>query len=198
MVTDEVIRKGNDIVFAPTVDIVRTPLAGRVFEAIGGEDPYLSTRLAVPWIEAAQRRGLIATVKHYAGNNQEGTGPAADQARPGNRAAVGALAPIGNRTRIDARIDERTLNELYLPMFEAAVKRADVGSVMCAYNRVNGPFACESRALQEHVLRRRWGFKGMTIADYGAAHDTGASLVNGLDIEPWPAQSTRPPRSTRL
>jgi beta-glucosidase len=193
VVRDEVERKGNDIVFAPTVDIVRTPLAGRVFEAIGGEDPYLSTRMSTPWIEAAQRRGLIATVKHYAGNNQEGTGPNADQARPGNIAAVtGALAPIGNRTRIDARIDERTLHELYLPMFEAAVKRAHVGAVMCAYNRVNGPFACESRALLDGVLRRRWGFRGMTIADYGAAHDTSASLAGGLDIEPWPAQTYAP------
>jgi beta-glucosidase len=193
VVSDEVERKGNDIVFAPTVDVVRTPLAGRVFEAIGGEDPYLSTRMSVPWIEAAQRRGLIATVKHYAGNNQEGTGPDADQARPGNAAAVvGALAPIGNRTRIDARIDERTLNELYLPMFEAAVKHAHVGAVMCAYNRVNGPFACESRALLENVLRSRWGFRGMTIADYGAAHDTGASLTGGLDIEPWPARTYAP------
>ena len=193
VVSGEVEAKGDDIVFAPTVDIVRTPLAGRVFEAIGGEDPYLSTRMSVPWIEAAQRKGLIATVKHYAGNNQEGTGPDADQARPGNAAAVvGALAPIGNRTRIDARIDERTLHELYLPMFEAAVKRARVGAVMCAYNKVNGPYACESRALLEGILRRRWGFRGMTIADYGAAHDTGPSLTGGLDLEPWPAQTYGP------
>jgi beta-glucosidase len=187
VIADEVIKKGNDIVFAPTVDIVRTPLAGRVFEALGGEDPYLSSRLAVPWIKAVQDKGLIANVKHYAANNQEGTGPDANDARPGNLAvATGILAPIGNRTRIDARIDERTMRELYLPMFEAAVKEANVASVMCAYNKVNGPFACENKPLLEDILRGNWGFKGMTIADYGAAHDAGASLNNGLDIEPWP------------
>lgn len=187
VIADEVIKKGNDIVFAPTVDIVRTPLAGRVFEALGGEDPYLSSHLAVPWIKAVQAKGLIANVKHYAGNNQEGTGPAANEARPGNFAvSLGALATEGNRMRIDARIDERTLHELYLPMFEAAVKKANVASVMCAYNKVNGPFACENKPLLEDILRGQWGFKGMTIADYNAAHDAGASLVNGLDIEPFP------------
>jgi beta-glucosidase len=186
-ITDEVVKKGNDFVFAPTVDIVRTPLAGRVFEALGGEDPYLSSQLAVPWIRAAQAKGVIATVKHYAGNNQEGTGPAADEARPGNVSqSLGTLAPIGNRGRIDARIDERTLRELYLPMFEAAVERAHVGAVMCAYNRVNGPYACESEELLEDILRGDWGFGGVTIADYGAAHDAAASLTGGLDIEPWP------------
>lgn len=187
VIADEVIKKGNDIVFAPTVDIVRTPLAGRVFEALGGEDPFLSSHLAVPWIKAVQAKGLMANVKHFAGNNQEGTGPAADEARPGNFAvSVGALAPVGNRMRIDARIDERTLRELYLPMFEAAVKKANVASVMCAYNKVNGPFACENKPLLEDTLRGDWGFKGMTIADYSAAHDAGASLTGGLDIEPWP------------
>lgn len=187
VIADEVIKKGNDIVFAPTVDIVRTPLAGRVFEALGGEDPYLSSQLAVAWIREVQERGLIANVKHYAGNNQEGTGPNADDARPGNVAvSLGTLAPIGNRGRIDARIDERTLRELYLPMFEAAVKRANVASVMCAYNKVNGPYACENKPLLEDILRGEWGFEGMTIADYAAAHDAAASLTNGLDIEPWP------------
>ncbi len=187
VIADEVIKKGNDIVFAPTVDIVRTPLAGRVFEALGGEDPYLSSELAVPWIQRVQSEGLIANVKHYAGNNQEGTGPAANEARPGNFAvSLGALATEGSRMRIDARIDQRTLRELYLPMFEAAVKKADVASVMCAYNKLNGPYACENRPLLEDILRGDWGFEGMTIADYNAAHDAGASLINGLDIEPWP------------
>ena len=187
VIADEVIKKGNDIVFAPTVDIVRTPLAGRVFEALGGEDPYLSTQLAVPWIEAAQDKGLIANVKHYAGNNQEGTGPNANEARPGNFAvSLGVLATTGNRMRIDARIDERTMRELYLPMFEAAVKEANVASVMCAYNKVNGPFACANKPLLEDILRGDWGFEGFTIADYNAAHEAGASLINGLDIEPWP------------
>ena len=196
VIADEVIKKGNDVVFAPAVDIVRTPLAGRVFEALGGEDPYLSSELAVPWIEAAQAKGLIANVKHYAGNNQEGTGPAANEARPGNfTVSLGVLATVGSRMRIDARIDERTMRELYLPMFEAAVKRANVASVMCAYNSVNGFFGCENKPLLENILRGDWGFEGMTIADYGAAHNAGASLVNGLDIEPWPGVVYSPPRS---
>ncbi len=193
VIADEVIHKGNDIVFAPTVDIVRTPLAGRVFEAIGGEDPYLSTQLAVPWIRTVQRRGLIANVKHYAGNNQEGTGPAADEARPGNFAvSLGALATIGNRMRIDARIDERTMRELYLPTFEAAVKRADVGSVMCAYNKVNGPYACENRPLLEDILRGDWGFKGLTIADYDAAHDAGGLARHRARLRALARRGLRP------
>ena len=88
------------------------------------------------------------------------------------------------------------MRELYLPMFEAAVKRADVGSVMCAYNKVNGPYACENKPLLEDILRGDWGFKGLTIADYAAAHDAGASLVNGLDFEPWPGVVYGPHRST--
>jgi beta-glucosidase len=188
VIAAEEIAKGNDIVFAPTVDIIRTPLAGRLFEAIGGEDPYLSTQMSVPWIKAVQGAGLIANVKHYAGNNQEGTGPAANEARPGNFAvSLGALATEGSRMQIDARIDQRTLREMYLPMFEAAVKRAHVASVMCAYNKLNGPYACENKPLLEDILRGDWGFDGMVIADYVDNHDAGASLVNGLDIEPWPA-----------
>lgn len=186
VIADEVRKKGNDVVFAPTVDIARNPLAGRTFETYG-EDPLLATRLAVRWIRAAQRKGVIATVKHYAGNNQEGTGPLADQARPGaTLQGLGILATEGRRTEIDARVDERTMRELYLPMFEAAVKDAEVGTVMCAYNQFNGPYACESRPLLEEILREDWGFRGFTIADYGGAHDTAASLRSGLDFEPWP------------
>jgi beta-glucosidase len=197
VIADDVIKKGNDIVFAPTVDIVRTPLAGRVFEALGGEDPFLSSSLAVPWIKAVQSKGLIATVKHYLGNNQEGTGPNADNATPGNAGvSLGAFATVGKRGDIDARIDQRTLREIYLPMFEAAVKQAKVEAVMCAYNKVNGPWACENKTLLEDILRKQWGFKGMTIADYAATHDTGASLVNGLDIEPWPGVDYGPGKIT--
>ena len=193
VIADEVIKKGNDIVFAPTVDIVRTPLAGRVFEAIGGEDPYLSTQLSVPWIEAVQAKGLIANVKHYAGNNQEGTGPLANEARPGNVAvSLGVLATVGNRMRLNARIDERTMRELYLPMFEAAVKKAHVASVMCAYNKINGPYSCENKTLLEDVLRDDWGFKGFTIADYAAGFRVGPALQHGVDFEPFPGVTYGP------
>jgi beta-glucosidase len=186
VIADEVRKKGNDIVFAPTVDIARNPLAGRTFETYG-EDPLLASRLAVQWIRSAQRKGVIATVKHYAGNNQEGTGPLANEARPGaTLQGLGILATEGSRMQINAVVDERTMHELYLPMFEAAVKEAHVGTVMCAYNRFNGPYACENEPLLEQILRDDWGFRGFTIADYGGAHDTAASLRTGLDFEPWP------------
>ena len=172
LVADEVKAKGNDVVFAPTVNIMRTPLGGRSFEGYG-EDTFLAARTAVAWIKAAQEQGVIADVKHYAANNQE-----------------------TDRMSIDERIDERTLREIYLPQFEAAVKKGKAGTVMCAYNQVNSRFACENRHLLTDVLYRDWGFKGFVLADYPAAHDTAASLKNGLAFEPFgqaysPAQTTR-------
>jgi beta-glucosidase len=164
--------KGNDLVYAPTVNILRTPLWGRAFESFG-EDPFLASRTGVAWIRAAQGEGVIANVKHFAANNQEG-------------ARVEGAAPVGSRFTVDARIDERTLREIYLPHFEAAVKEGDVGSVMCAYNRVNGPHACESPELLTDILRRDWGFRGFVLADYGASKHVGAGLRAGLDLEPWP------------
>ena len=171
-VADEVKHKGNDIVHAPTVDVVRTPLAGRTFETYG-EDPLLSARMAVEWIRGAQDEGIVANVKHYAPNSQEG---------------VLGLPPIGSvigsRFTVDAVVDERTLREIYLPPFEAAVKRGHVGSVMCAYNRVNGTPACQSRFLLEQVLRREWGFRGFVLSDYIAGtKSTVASARNGLDLD---------------
>ena len=172
LVADEVKAKGNDVVFAPTANIMRTPRGGRSFEGYG-EDTFLAARTAVDWIRAAQSRGVIADVKHFAANNQE-----------------------TDRMSIDERIDERTLREIYLPQFEAAVKEGGSGTVMCAYNQVNSQFACENRHLLTDVLYGDWGFKGFVIADYPAAHDTAASLKNGLTFEPFgqaysPAQTTR-------
>ncbi len=88
------------------------------------------------------------------------------------------------------RVDERPLRELYLPQFEAAVKEARVGSVMCSYNRLNGPHACESRPLLDRILRRDWGFKGFVLADYAASKQVGTGLRAGLDFEPWPFANT--------
>jgi beta-glucosidase len=172
--------KGNDVVFAPTVNIMRTPLAGRTFEAYG-EDPFLTSRLAVGWIQGAQARGVIANVKHYAANNQEGASQAADQSQPSQ--PLGPPGTQGNRLTVDVRADERTLREIYLPHFEAAVKQGRAGSVMCSYNRT---YACENDFLLRRVLERDWGFKGYVLADYGAAKNTGSSLRNGLDFDPWP------------
>jgi beta-glucosidase len=172
LVGDEAKLKGNDVVYAPTIDLLRTPLWGRAFESLG-EDPYLTARLGVEWIRGAQAQGVIANVKHFAVNNQEGV-----------KRADGTLA--GSRHTVDARVDERTLFELYLPQFEAAVKEGRAGSVMCSYNRLNGPHACESRWLLQQVLRKRWGFHGFVLADYGASKHIGSGLRAGLDFEPFP------------
>src|SRR4051794_29651659 len=191
LVGNEVKSKGNDVVFAPTVNIMRTPLGGRTFEGYG-EDPYLAGRMAVQWIKGAQGQGVIGDVKHYAANNQEGQSPAANTGGPGQ--PLGPPPTSGNRMTVNSVIDERTLREIYLPQFEAAVKEAKVGSVMCSYNRLNGQYACENEHLLNQILKREWGFKGYVLADYGAAHPQGAvnSLNNGLDFEPWPGIGYNP------
>ena len=181
--------KGNDVVYAPTVNILRTPLWGRAFETYG-EDPLLTARIGMGWIKGAQSTGVIANVKHYAANNQEGAGEQADESRPGQ--PVGPPATEGNRLTVNVVVDERALREIYLPQFEAAVKDAKVGSVMCAYPRVNGAYACENGHLLQEVLREDWGFKGFVLADYGAAKMTAPSLNNGLDFDPWPGITYNP------
>jgi beta-glucosidase len=191
LVGQEVKSKGNDVVFAPTVNIMRTPLGGRTFEGYG-EDPYLVGRMAVGWINGAQAQGVIGDVKHFAANNQEGDSPAANAGAPGQ--PLGPPAGEGNRLFTNAVVDERTLREIYLPQFEAAVKEAKVGSIMCSYNRLNGQYACENEHLLQQILRREWGFRGYVLADYGAAHPNGTdqSLNNGLDFEPWPGWAYNP------
>src|SRR3954471_5289129 len=180
--------KGNDVIFAPTVNIMRTPLGGRTFEAYG-EDPYLVSKLGVGWIQGVQSKGLIANVKHYAANNQEGASPGANAGGPGQ--PLGPPAGEGNRMLVDTIVDERTLREIYLPHFEAAIKQGHAGSVMCSYNKVNGTYACENPHLLHDVLDG-WGFKGYVLADYGAAHNPSASLENGLDFDPWPGVAYSP------
>jgi beta-glucosidase len=150
----------QQVVLAPMVNIARAPLAGRNFETFG-EDPYLTARLAEAEITGVQAAGAIAVVKHLAANNQE-----------------------DHRQGIDARIDLRTLHEIYLPAFEAAV-RAGVGGVMCGYNQVNGAAACENRMLLHDILRGEWGFDGFVVSDWGATHTTLPSLAAGLDLEMW-------------
>ena len=184
VVGDEARKKGNDVVFAPAVNMQRTPLNGRTFEYFG-EDPFLSAAMAADWTKGLQGEGVIGNVKHYAVNNQEGIGGTFPGAPIG-----GAL--VGSRITVDARLDERTLREIYLPQFEAAVKQGDVGSVMCAYNRVNGAYACENEHLLERVLKRDWGFKGFVLTDYGAGKNTANSLNNGLDLDIWPGVIYRP------
>ena len=172
-IADEVRKKGNDVVHAPTLDIMRTPLAGRTFEGYG-EDPWLSSRLGVRWIQGAQSQGVIGNVKHFAPNSQEGAPPGVPP----------LTSAIGSRFVVDARVDPRALREIYLAPFEAAVKEANVGSIMCAYNRLNGSPACENRELLENILRRDWGFDGYVLADYGfATKSTANSVNNGLELD---------------
>jgi beta-glucosidase len=180
--------KGNDVMFAPTVNIMRTPLNGRTFESYG-EDPFLMARLGVGWVQGVQSKGLIANVKHFAANNQEGYSPGAQAGAPGQ--PLGPPPASGNRLTVDTIVDERTLREIYLPHFEAAVKRGRAGSLMCSYNRLNGQYACENPHLLQDVPRG-WGFKGFVLADYGAAKNTANSLNNGLDFDPWPGFAYSP------
>lgn len=164
--------RGDEVLQAPTVNLLRTPLWGRSFESYG-EDPLLSAAMGVAWIRAAQRQGVIAVVKHFAANNQEGA-----------RAPDGTFT--GRRFTVNAQVDPRTLRELYLPQFEAAVRDARVGAVMCAYNKVNTVHACQNRTLLTDILRREWDFRGFVLADYGASKKIGRGLAAGLDFEPYP------------
>lgn len=182
--------KGNDVLFGPTINILRTPLWGRAFEGFG-EDPFLTAQMTIPWVQGAQSQGVIANLKHFAVYNQEGSaGPAGDTVRPGQ--PLGPEPVEGNRMLVNVHIDERTLREIYLPAFEAAVKQGNVQSIMCSYPRINGQYACENQHLLTEILKREWGFRGYVLSDYGAAHDTGPSLANGLDFEPWPGTTYAP------
>ncbi|WP_432117577.1 beta-glucosidase [Streptomyces sp. bgisy032] len=149
---------GQDVLLSPMVNLIRTPYAGRNFETFS-EDPLLSAHLVAAEIEGIQGEGLVATVKHFALNNQE-----------------------RDRMSVDVRVDERTLHETELRGFEAAVA-AGTGAVMGAYNKVDGTFACEHEALLTGILRERWGFTGFVMSDWSAAHSTRASLLAGLDLE---------------
>ena len=151
--------KGANVVLGPTVNILRNPQWGRSFESFG-EDPYLSGQLAVADVDGIQSQNAIATVKHYAANSQE-----------------------YDRTSVSANIDERTLHEIYLPAFEAAVQQGQAGAVMCSYNRINDVYACEQAELLNQVLKQEWGFPGFVVSDWGATHSTVAAANAGLDMQ---------------
>ena len=155
---DEARAKGASVLLAPTVNIHRHPLGGRNFECYS-EDPYLTAEIAVAFIEGVQSRGVGCAVKHFACNDQE-----------------------TDRMEIDVVVDERTRREIYLPPFEAAVRRAQVWSVMAAYNRVDGVHCSEHAALLTDVLRGDWGFDGVVMSDWFGTHGV-AALRAGLDLE---------------
>jgi len=155
----EAVLLGNLLLESPDINIARTPHNGRTFESFG-EDPFLSGRLAAAYVEGIQRHPVIANVKHYAGNNQE-----------------------QDRARVNDVIDERTLRELYLPAFEAAIVEGHCASLMGAYNKVNGAYCCENDVLLNQILKGDWKFAGFVTSDFGAVHSTGPSAKAGLDLE---------------
>jgi beta-glucosidase len=159
---------GRNMLLGPTVNIARLPQWGRNFEGYG-EDPYLASRMAVAYIRGLQGEGVIGTVKHYAANNQE-----------------------FERNRVDVKISERALHEIYLPAFKAAVQEAGAGSVMSAYNKVNGFWCAENPHLLTEILKKQWGFKGFVVSDWASTHSTVETANAGLDVEMPGAESLKP------
>lgn len=151
--------RNKDILLAPAVNIMRTPLCGRNYEYFG-EDPFLASRIVVPYIKGVQDQNVAACVKHFALNNQE-----------------------TERSYVSVETDERTLREIYLPAFKSAVEEAEVYSVMGAYNKFRQSYLCENEYLLNKILKNEWGFKGIVISDWNATHSTVKSALNGLDIE---------------
>ncbi len=151
--------RGVNFLLGPGVNIARSPVAGRNFEYLS-EDPYLNSQLVIPYIEGVQSQGVVATVKHYALNNQE-----------------------FNRHNASADVDERTMREIYLPAFEAAVTRGRVDSVMNSYNLLNGVHATQNEFLNLKLLKGEWGFQGILMSDWDATYDGVEAANNGLDLE---------------
>lgn len=162
---EETLALGCEILLGPCVNIVRTPLAGRNFESYA-EDPFLAGWIGTAWVSGLQSKGVGASLKHYACNNQE-----------------------IERFRGNSIVDERTLREIYLAQFEMIVKEASPWTVMCSYNRINGSYASQNQHLLTEILKNEWGFQGAVVSDWGANHTTVESVQGGLDIEmPGPAR----------
>lgn len=151
--------RNKNVLLGPGVNINRTPLNGRNFEYMG-EDPYLSSRIVVPYIKGVQENGVAACVKHYALNNQE-----------------------VDRAFVNVLVDDRTLHEIYLPAFKAAVTEGEAWAIMPGYNKYNGEHACENPVLLLDILKGDWGFDGVAISDWGAVHNTDKVAQSGLDME---------------
>lgn len=157
---EEARARGKDVILGPGVNLARTPLCGRNYEYLGGEDPCLASRLVVPVIHGIQSKDAAACVKHFALNNQE-----------------------LNRNNVDARPNMRTLRELYLPAFEAAVKAGGVLCVMNGYNKVNGVHCSHNGWLNNIILKGEWGFPGLVVTDWGSLGDTVSGANGGTDLE---------------
>lgn len=151
--------RGVGILLGPGVNIYRSPLCGRNFEYMG-EDPYLASEMAVNYIKGVQSRGVMATIKHFALNNQE-----------------------WSRHHVSSDADERTMHEIYFPTFRKAVQQANVGAIMNSYNLINGVHASENPWLNIETLRKQWGFKGMLMSDWTSVYSTANAVAGGLDLE---------------
>jgi beta-glucosidase len=151
--------RGKDIILAPGINLIRTPLCGRNFEYMS-EDPYLTRIMGKEIVTGIQKNDVAACVKHFAANNQE-----------------------TNRMTVDARISDSALEELYLPAFYDTLVQADAYTVMGAYNKLNGDYCCESSYLLDTLLRQRWHYDGVSISDWGGVHSTVKAALAGLDIE---------------
>jgi beta-glucosidase len=156
---EECLAEDVQVLLGPGLNIKRTPLGGRNFEYFS-EDPVLSGEMAAAWIRGVQSRGVGASIKHFACNNQE-----------------------WDRMAINAEVDERTLREIYLAGFERAISASRPWTVMAAYNRVNGAYACENPHLLRDILKGEWGYEGMVVSDWGAVTSKVAALASGLDLE---------------
>jgi len=151
--------RGVHVLLAPGVNIYRAPMCGRNFEYFG-EDPYLASQLVVPYIKGVQEQGVAATVKHYVANNQE-----------------------FDRHHVSSDVDERTLREIYLPAFKAAVQKGDVATLMTAYNLINGIHASQHDYLVNKILKEEWGFDGVVMSDWNSVYDAVGAANGGLDLE---------------
>lgn len=151
--------RNKNVLLGPGVNIYRTPLNGRNFEYMG-EDPFLASKMVVPYIQGVQANGVAACVKHFALNNQE-----------------------VDRHTVNVNVDDRTLYEIYLPAFKAAVQEGKAWAIMGAYNKYKGQWACHNQYLLNDILRGEWGFDGVVVSDWGGVNSTQEAIYHGLDME---------------
>ena len=156
---EEALYRGKHIILGPGVNINRTPLNGRNFEYMG-EDPWLASRMVVPYIQGLQSKGVAACVKHYALNNDE-----------------------EYRHQVNVIVSDRALHEIYLPAFKAAVQEAGAWAIMGAYNLYQNQHNCHNNILLNKILKHDWGFDGVVVSDWGGCHNTEEAITNGLDLE---------------
>ena len=156
---EEALYRNKSVMLGPGVNIYRTPLGGRNFEYLG-EDPYLASRMVVPYVQGLQSKGVAACVKHYALNNDE-----------------------EYRHQVNVIVSDRALHEIYLPAFKAAVQEGGAWAIMGAYNLYKNQHNCHNDIMLNKILKQDWGFDGVVISDWGGCHDTDEAVRNGLDLE---------------